>query len=161
MREQRIVRVNARHREMFGYSEEELRQSTLSALWPDPAGSSACAARAIGKLRQKHGYECEAQLRWRDGTLFWARLQAQSVDPSNPIGGGTIWTAEDITERRQTQHALADARDAAEAANRAKSAFLANTSHEIRTPLNGLLGLARLAMQPGWPRRAASSTWRR
>ena len=38
VREQRIVRVNARHREMFGYSEEELRQSTLSALWPDPAG---------------------------------------------------------------------------------------------------------------------------
>ena len=54
-----------------------------------------------------------------------------------------------MTEQRAVEQALAQARDDAEAANRAKSAFLANTSHEIRTPLNGLVGLARLARQPG------------
>ena len=43
---------------------------------------------------------------------------------------------------------LGRARETAEAASRAKSAFLANTSHELRTPLNGLLGMARLARQP-------------
>jgi len=71
------------------------------------------------------------------------------VDPANPATGGTIWIAEDVTERRVVDQALARARDDAEAANRAKSSFLANTSHEIRTPLNGLVGLARLARQPG------------
>lgn len=50
----------------------------------------------------------------------------------------------DVTDRVQAERALAEARDQAEAANRAKTRFLAVASHEIRTPLNGILGMADL-----------------
>jgi PAS domain S-box-containing protein len=99
-------------------------------------------------LARGEAVEFERLMRRRDGSTFLCRLLARPIDPTHPAHGGTIWIAEDVTEKRAVEQALARARDEAEAANRAKSAFLANTSHEIRTPLNGLVGLARLARQP-------------
>jgi PAS domain S-box-containing protein len=59
--------------------------------------------------------------------------------------------AEDITERKQAEEALQAALRAAEAANLAKSAFLATMSHEIRTPLNGVLGMAQVMARDDLP----------
>ncbi|MBF0370302.1 MAG: transporter substrate-binding domain-containing protein [Magnetococcales bacterium] len=52
-----------------------------------------------------------------------------------------------VIERRRAERALAQAKEAADTANRAKSEFLANMSHEIRTPMNAIIGLSNLSLQ--------------
>jgi PAS domain S-box-containing protein len=154
-RNRRFELANARFEEMLGWPRGEIRGQPGEVVWPSAEDYAEIGRIAGPRLSRGEPVELERELRRCDGSRFWCHMRGQVVDARNPVDGGTIWIAEDITQRRAAEAALAAAKEAAEAASRAKSAFLANTSHEIRTPLNGVLGLARLALDPDVdPRRA-------
>ncbi len=83
---------------------------------------------------------------WVRGEWRWHEIHAS---PAREADGSLLWHGHtlDITARKSMAHSLRD-KDAAEQANRTKSAFLTRMSHELRTPLHGILGFARLLAAP-------------
>ena len=91
-------------------------------------------------------YEIEFQVRRADGAFRWHLARALALrDDSGRI---TKWfgSCMDIDDQKRAQEVLREAKEVAEAANRAKDEFLANVSHEIRTPMNAILGMTELVL---------------
>jgi two-component system, sensor histidine kinase and response regulator len=86
-----------------------------------------------------------AQRRRRDGTLVDVEAFIVPIFTDAAMTGA-LALYQDITDRKRSEAALWQAKEAAEAASRAKSDFLANMSHEIRTPMNGIIGMTDLAL---------------
>ncbi|MFQ5591905.1 MAG: PAS domain S-box protein, partial [Phycisphaerae bacterium] len=79
----------------------------------------------------------------KNGTRIMLEVNERAYFDEGKVAG-IIGVARDVTERERARRALEDAKEAAEAASKAKSTFLANMGHEIRTPIMSMLGAAEL-----------------
>ena len=146
--EQRAEYVNTTFVRLFGYTMDEV--PTVAEWWPRAYPDETYRRQILEEWQRKveqaiatHSEiePLEVVVTCRDGShknIVWG---------FKTIGAQNWAFGLDLTERKHAEAALAEAKEAAEAANRAKSEFLANMSHELRTPLNAILGFSELMAQ--------------
>lgn len=93
--------------------------------------------------KEWHGEFCNKK---KNGELYWEYASISPLKDHDGTISHFVAVKEDITERKVMEEALVQAKESAEAANKAKSNFLANMSHEIRTPMNGVIGMTELLL---------------
>ena len=140
-----IILANLQMEKMFGYDKQDLLGRPIETLIPERYRGHHLShrenfftdpkARAMGAGRDLFGLR-------KDGSEFPVEIGLNPVE--TPDGTHVLASIIDITGRKLVEQELKLTKEAAEAANEAKSAFLANISHEIRTPMTGITGMAGL-----------------
>ena len=145
-----IQLANAQCEKLFGYPREELLGQPVEILVPVAvrAGHPAlratleagAAPRAMGAGRELLGVR-------KDGSMLPVEIGLSPLPGRAGEAAHVAVSIRDVTERKEQESALRQAKARAEEATQVKSMFLANMSHEIRTPMNAIIGLSHLALK--------------
>ncbi len=141
----KIQIFNRAAEQIFGYSYAEVAGEDVTMLMPTaggeklPASGGEFVEKLIPEMLEKRK---EVFRKRKDGSVFPAQVSLREMR----IGGELHFMAliQDITERKQIEENLEQAKKRAEEANKTKSLFLSSMSHEIRTPMNAIMGMAEL-----------------
>ncbi|MEM9983795.1 MAG: response regulator [Bacteroidota bacterium] len=145
----RIEWVNEAFECISGYRLEEVKGKKPRDLLQGP-DTDPTTIKLIAEALQNHQPVSTEILNYhKDGTPYWIDMKINPVFNSDGELERFIAIENDITERKQAEGALKQAKEVAETAAQAKSDFLATMSHEIRTPMNAVIGMTGLLLDTG------------
>lgn len=140
----RITTWNPGAAALFGYSAAEAIGNDLKL---DSGSSPAEEQGRVARIEAGERFSFETRVITKGGTQIDVEVAVAPLYDEDNLAIGKIGIAHDVSERKRAEQELDAARQAAEAASKAKGSFLARMSHEIRTPMNGVLGMTELLLE--------------
>ena len=136
--------VNEGFVRLTGYTLGEVIGQKPGQILQGPLSDPVTVKRIGALLRAKKAFTEEIINYHKNGNAYWVSMNITPIFDDAGELVRFISIESDVTERKNFEKVLQQAKEAADSANQAKSEFLASMSHEIRTPMNAIIGMAEL-----------------
>lgn len=139
--------VNSALEDLVGYSLSELSGKMLGNVLSGPETDNELILSSREKSKKNEAYQIEVLANKKDGTKIWLSVANTPITNENGQLERQVELIYDITQRKQVEQEMIEAREQALQLSEAKEMFLSVMSHEIRTPLNAVIGMTHLLLE--------------